>query len=138
MALLFIIVGGVLGWLILTGRMKRPSVRQIAAMVLSVAGGAIAARGRPLIGGGMAAAGLAWLSLSPRPKVARPAMADGDAVTRESLELLGLDATADRAAVIAAHRRLIARTHPDSGGTEALARQINAARDHLLRKLPEQ
>lgn len=137
MALLLLIVGGMLGWLMLTGPMKRPSARQIAAMVLSVAGGAIAARGRPLIGGGMAAAGLAWLSMSSKPKPARPAVPAGDLTTRESLELLGLDASADRAAVIAAHRRLIARTHPDSGGTEALARQINAARDHLLRTLPE-
>ncbi len=136
MALLVLIVGGVLGWLVLTGKLKRPSARQIAAMVLSVVGGAIAARGRPLIGGGMAAAGLAWLSLSSTPKAASAAP-PVDTTTRESLDLLGLDAGADRAAVIAAHRRLIARTHPDSGGTEALARQINAARDHLLRTLPE-
>lgn len=137
MGLLVLIVGGVLGWLVLTGRIKRPSARQIAAMVLSVVGGAIAARGRPLIGGGMAAAGLAWLSLSSRPRAGHPPVSPIDVTTRESLELLGLDKTADRAAVIAAHRRLIARTHPDSGGTEALARQINAARDHLLSTLPE-
>lgn len=137
MALLLLIFGGVLGWLVLTGRMKGPSTRQIAAMVLSVVGGAIAARGRPLVGGGMAAAGLAWLSLSSKPRAARPAPPPVDTTTRESLELLGLQPGADRAAVIAAHRRLIARTHPDSGGTEALARQINAARDHLLSILPE-
>lgn len=137
MALLLLIVGGTLGWLVLTGRMKRPAPRQIAAMILSVVGGAIAARGRPLIGGGMAAAGLAWLSLSAKPKVVRPPQTAPDTLTRESLELLGLKPGADRAAVIAAHRRLIARTHPDSGGTEALARQINAARDHLLQTLPE-
>ena len=39
--------------------------------------------------------------------------------------------------VIEAHRRLIQRTHPDAGGTEALARNINAARDYLLKRLPE-
>ena len=34
----------------------------------------------------------------------------------------------------AAHRRLIASVHPDKGGTEALAAQINAARDLLLQE----
>ncbi|HEY0327355.1 MAG TPA: molecular chaperone DnaJ, partial [Allosphingosinicella sp.] len=30
------------------------------------------------------------------------------------------------------HRRLIARVHPDAGGSEELARRINAARDALI------
>ena len=38
------------------------------------------------------------------------------------------------AAIRAAHRRLIASVHPDKGGTEALAAQINAARDLLLQE----
>ena len=41
------------------------------------------------------------------------------------------------AAIRAAHRRLIASVHPDKGGTEALAAQINAARDLLLADLAE-
>ena len=46
--------------------------------------------------------------------------------------LLGVASDADPAAIRAAHRRLIASVHPDKGGTEALAAQINAARDLLL------
>ncbi|MEW6627593.1 MAG: DnaJ domain-containing protein, partial [Pseudomonadota bacterium] len=48
--------------------------------------------------------------------------------------LLGLGPDADAAAIRAAHRRLIASVHPDKGGTEALAAQINAARDLLLQE----
>lgn len=51
----------------------------------------------------------------------------------EARRLLGVDDDADAAAIRAAHRRLIARVHPDSGGNEELARKINAARDLLLK-----
>jgi curved DNA-binding protein CbpA len=46
--------------------------------------------------------------------------------------LLGVPPDADAETIRAAHRRLIAQTHPDRGGTEALARQINLARDMAL------
>ncbi|HEX7857400.1 MAG TPA: molecular chaperone DnaJ [Sphingobium sp.] len=139
MGLLGVLLGGWLVWLLFTGRIGRPSSGQIAALVLALVGGAIAARGRPIIGGGMAIAGL--IGLSRKPARVRPARAPGpapqeDAGMREALDLLGLPRDADRAAVTEAHRRLIARTHPDTGGTEALARAINAARDYLLERLP--
>lgn len=42
-----------------------------------------------------------------------------------------IDATPDE--IRTAHRRLIARVHPDVGGSADLTRQVNAARDTLLR-----
>lgn len=54
----------------------------------------------------------------------------------EARALLGVDTTADAEAIRAAHRRLIAKVHPDAGGNEELARRINAARDTLLKNLP--
>lgn len=48
---------------------------------------------------------------------------------RRVLEL-GLEAGDDE--IIAAHRRLIARVHPDRGGSADLARRVNQARDLLL------
>jgi len=44
---------------------------------------------------------------------------------------------ADARAIRAAHRRLIASVHPDKGGTEALAAQINAARDLLIQEVTQ-
>jgi DnaJ homolog subfamily C member 19 len=54
---------------------------------------------------------------------------------KDAAKLLGVAANADAEAINAAHRRLIAKVHPDSGGSEGLASQINAARDLLLRRL---
>ena len=50
--------------------------------------------------------------------------------------LLGVEAGASRAEVIAAHRRLTALVHPDRGGTTAAMQEANAARDLLLAELP--
>ena len=51
----------------------------------------------------------------------------------EARRLLGLEPGADAEAVRTAHRRIIARVHPDAGGSEELARKINMARDLLLK-----
>ncbi len=48
--------------------------------------------------------------------------------------VLGLEPGADEEAIRAAHRRLMAKIHPDHGGSEYLARQLNLARDVLLRR----
>ena len=59
-------------------------------------------------------------------------VADAGMTRAEALELLGLSEGADRAAIHAAHKRLMKRVHPDVGGSAALAAQITAARDRLL------
>ena len=63
-----------------------------------------------------------------------PAAAPDQSEIARARALLGLGPDADAAAIRAAHRRLIASVHPDKGGTEALAAQINAARDLLLQE----
>ncbi|WP_225206968.1 J domain-containing protein [Novosphingobium huizhouense] len=51
--------------------------------------------------------------------------------------LLGVAAAASREEIIDAHRRLIARVHPDRGGTAEAVHEANAARDILLGRLGE-
>lgn len=51
----------------------------------------------------------------------------------EARAILGVGPGASVDDIRAAHRRLVAAVHPDKGGSAALARQINAARDTLLR-----
>ena len=49
--------------------------------------------------------------------------------------LLGLDRSARREAIVEAHRRPIARVHPDRGGSSDAVHAANAARDLLLARL---
>lgn len=50
----------------------------------------------------------------------------------QALAVLGLKDGADREAVIKAHRSLMQKLHPDRGGNDYLAAQINLAKDVLL------
>lgn len=52
---------------------------------------------------------------------------------QEARRLLGVSIDATPEEIRAAHRRLVARVHPDVGGSADLTRQVNAARDTLLR-----
>ena len=51
---------------------------------------------------------------------------------REAALILGVAEDASAEQVRDAHRRLIAKNHPDKGGSEYLAAKINQARDVLL------
>ena len=67
-----------------------------------------------------------WLAMRfMQPPVAMP--------RDEAARLLGLDPAAGTDAVLDAHRRLIAKVHPDAGGNAELAARINQARDTMLR-----
>ena len=70
------------------------------------------------------------------------AQGDGDArrggggngaMTRdEAYEILGLPKGAGREEIVASHRRLMKKLHPDHGGTTALAARVNQAKDVLM------
>ena len=68
-----------------------------------------------------------WETLRTRPRAA-----DDRARARA---LLGLGGDADRAAILAAHRRLLARIHPDRGGSSEAVHAADGARDVLLAAL---
>ncbi|WP_164118388.1 J domain-containing protein [Sphingorhabdus sp. Alg239-R122] len=57
---------------------------------------------------------------------------------RQARTLLGVDRASNNDAIIAAHRQMMAKHHPDRGGNAEIARQLNEARDILLARQPEQ
>lgn len=140
MGMLALLLTGLAIWLIWTGRLQRMTAKDGMALGAALVGAVLAAKGKPVIGAPLligatlffvrqGKASIGRRRPDPEPVVARTAGADDIARARA---LLGLTPDADAAAIKAAHRRLIASVHPDRGGTEALAAQINAARDLLL------
>lgn len=53
----------------------------------------------------------------------------------EARRILGVGPEATVDEIRAAHRRLVARVHPDQGGSAELATRVNTARDILLAQL---
>ena len=75
----------------------------------------------------LAAAGWIWWRRNVTARAAiRPS---------EARALLGVGERATLQEIRDAHRRLIARVHPDAGGSAELAIRVNAARDALIAEL---
>jgi len=53
----------------------------------------------------------------------------------QALEILGLGSQPTREDILAAHRRLIQKLHPDRGGSKFFAQQLNEAKRRLLEDL---
>jgi hypothetical protein len=138
MGALALLLAGLAIWLIWTGRLQRMTAKDGMALGAALVGAVLAAKGKPVIGAPLligaalffAKQGNATARMRRRPAV--PPVAPGADDLAKARALLGVAPDADAKTIRAAHRRLIASVHPDRGGTEALAAQINAARDMLL------
>ena len=51
---------------------------------------------------------------------------------KQAYEILGIQADASKEEIIKAHKRMMQKVHPDRGGSDYLAAQINQAKDTLL------
>jgi len=58
---------------------------------------------------------------------------NGDMSRSEALAILGLEGEPSAAEVVAAHKKLMQRLHPDRGGSNYLAAKVNQAKDRLVR-----
>lgn len=139
MGLIWLVLAGIVVWaLVRLGRQtegpRRGQWRVAATLIAAalLAGGALAlSRGAWITGAGLCGAAL-WLTLASRIRsVPARAEALSDA---EARSILGVSADATAPDITAAWRRLMARAHPDQGGTEGLAAKLNAAKDRLLKK----
>lgn len=139
MGLIWLVVGGIALWaLVRLGRQTERPGRghwRVSATVIAAAllgGGALAlARGAWLIGAALVAAGLYLVFASRLRAVVRSA--EPGMSVKEARDTLGVSPDATAGQINAAWKRLMARAHPDQGGTQGLAARLNAARDRLLK-----
>lgn len=127
-ALILLLAGGLL-WAWSTGRLKGFTYEDGIAAALFLLGLRFLTSGRMLPGAVLMAGALLWAA-HRRKRQIRPAMPVEDARA-----LLGVAPDATLADIRAAHRRLIARVHPDAGGSAELANRVNVARDALVAEL---
>lgn len=128
MGFVALLLVGAVGWLWWKGHLGTDAGRKLA-----IAGGTglalwLIGRGQtvPGLALGAATAALAYAGWMRARTAVRPL----DEIEARQLLGVGLDASAED--IIAAHRRIIARVHPDRDGSDEMAQRVNAARDLLL------
>jgi hypothetical protein len=129
MPFLLVLVLGGLGWAWWTGRLKGYTYEDGVALALFLLGFRMLTTGRLLPGAALMAGSILWAAWRRRASQA-PAMQVEDA-----RRLLGVSQDASLADIRDAHRRLIAKVHPDAGGSAELANRVNVARDTLVAEM---
>ena len=134
---MFLIAVGALAFALLVfigrGRLKAQVAFRFLALALAATAAAVAVwsglRGEWL-GSLLLIASAIWLGVSSRVPRGAPAARSSRA---EAAAILGVAENASREEVEAAYRRLMLRAHPDQGGSQGLAAQLNRARDIMLK-----
>lgn len=127
--MLFLAAAAILGWAWYTGKLKGFTYEDGVAAVIFLLGLRLLTTGRLLPGAVLMAGSLLW-GAHRRRQLSKPTMN-----VTEARALLGVEADATLADIRAAHRRLITRVHPDTGGSAELANRINVARDTLVAEM---
>ena len=123
-------VAAVLYWAWKTRDPQAVRIADVIAVVAALIGLKMLNSHSPLGLLGLGAAGW-WFWFRKGGKLVRTG---SDRMTRaEARQLLEVPIDATTEEIRAAHRRLIARVHPDVGGSADLTRRVNAARDTLLK-----
>lgn len=127
---LFLLAAGALLWAYATGRLKNFTYEDGAAAILFLLGLRFLTTGKLLIGAGLMAGALLW-GAHRRRQLSRSATMP----VEDARRLLGVAENATLEEIRTAHRRLIARVHPDTGGSAELAERVNVARDTLVAEM---
>jgi hypothetical protein len=127
---LFVAAAGGLLWAWATGRLKHFTYEDGVASVVFLLGLRLLTTGKLLPGAALMAGALLWAA-HRRASFGKPKPMP----VEDARRLLGLDEAASLHDIRAAHRRLIARVHPDIGGSAELAERVNVARDTLVAEM---
>ena len=128
MGVFFLAAAGGLLWAWATGRLKGFTYEDGIAAGLFLLGLRLLTTGRVLIGATLMAGAMLWAAHRRRPRTKPMPVED-------ARRLLGVGEGASLEEIRAAHRRLIAKVHPDVGGSAELAERVNIARDTLVAEM---
>ncbi len=123
------LVAAALGWALWT---KRITPAQLPPVLLALAGAFLAVRGQWLIGLGAVGIGVSWYRGLTWRLFGSKAKQSPEYHLANARALLGVSAHDDAERIRARHRILISENHPDRGGSEERATELNQSRDLLL------
>jgi DnaJ family protein C protein 19 len=126
---LVLLAAGGLIWAWWSGRLRGLTTDDVAAGLVFLLGLDLLFRSALIPGAALMAGSVLWAAWRRRPPGSDHMPAE------DARRLLGVGPDASLAEIRAAHRRLIARVHPDAGGSAELARRVNLARDTLVAEL---
>jgi hypothetical protein len=126
---LFLAAAGGLLWAWATGRLKGFTYEDGIAAGLFLLGLRLLTTGRLLIGATLMAGAMLWAAHRRRGPRVKPMPVE------DARRLLGVGEAASLEEIRSAHRRLIAKVHPDVGGSAELAERVNIARDTLVAEM---
>lgn len=130
MPALILIAAAVVIYVWWSGKLKGFTYEDGIAAAVFLLGVRLLTTGRVLIGAVLMTGATLWAAYRRPRRRNSPAMPVDDA-----RKLLGLGPDATLAEIRDAHRRLIAKVHPDAGGSAELAHRVNSARDTLVAEL---
>ncbi len=121
-----------LGYALWSGKIK---LAQLPPILLALGGAMITIRGGWLIGIPAIIAGVTWYRGLTWRMFGTKAVQTDEFDLSKARWLLGVSAQDDAERINARYRHLIAQNHPDTGGSEDRAAELNKARDVLLNDL---
>jgi hypothetical protein len=116
-------------WAWWTGRLKGFTYEDGVAAAVFLLGLRLMTTGKLLPGAVLMAGALFWAAWRRGRPTPKPMPVE------DARRLLGVRQDATLAEIREAHRRLIAKVHPDAGGSAELAHRVNVARDTLVAEM---
>jgi hypothetical protein len=128
---LFLAAAGALLWAWATGRLKNFTYEDGVAAAVFLLGLRLMTTGRLLIGASLMSGAILWAAHRRAAHGRKPKPMP----VEDARRLLGVGEKASLEEIRTAHRRLIAKVHPDLGGSAELAERVNVARDTLITEM---
>ena len=134
MGIVIVLIVAAIAWAVWKGKLSK---QQVPPILLGLAGAFLAARGNLIIG--IAAIGIAvtwYRGLTWRLFGTKAKQSDQYGIDKARF-ILGVSRFDNAESIRDHHRALIAKNHPDTGGSDERAKELNEARDLLLRDLKD-